>query len=225
MPFFEKRKRKNDENRSIWAMLIPILTMALIGAGLALFTVGDITESAESSVSQINRIGLFVGHHQSDTDRGAVCADGLTERSINGSVANSLVADLTEQGYTVDLFYDFDSALSGYRADLLLVLHTRECIEDSLSGYRVINVNNPETLDQCLSAYETATDLERLVNPSYMQWYSQFNTIAESTPVLLIEMGMLEADRELLTTEQHRVVEGLANTLTCFSPLQDSIEE
>jgi hypothetical protein len=225
MPFFEKRKRKNDENRSIWAMLMPILALALIGAGLALFTVGDMTKSAESSVNQTNRIGLFVGHHATEFERGAVCNDGLTERSINGNVADSLVADLTEQGYTVDLFYDFDSALRGYRADLLLVLHTRECIEDSLSGYRVINANNLDTLGQCLSAYETATDLEHLVNPSYMQWYSQFTTIAESTPVLLIEMGMLEADRELLTTESYRVVEGLANTLTCFSPLQDSIEE
>jgi hypothetical protein len=226
MPFFEKRKRKNDEKSTLWAMLMPILALMMVGAGLGLLMMDDVTEgttaSANVTSNQIQRIGLMLGHHHYSSDHGAVCSDGLTERTIVHDVAESLTKNLTSQGYTVDLFYDHDEALNGYRADLMLVLHTGDCIEGSdLSGYRIMNENNIQSLDQCLSEYESATGLSILENVSYMQWYPEFVTIAESTPVMLIEMGMPNADYDLLTSQSYKVIDGLANTLTCFSPVHD----
>lgn len=228
MPFFEKRKRKNDENSTILGLLTPILALILIGAGLGLFMVdesAEATANANVTANQINRIGIMLGHHQSNSDFGAVCSDGLNERAIVEDVAQSLTVDLTKQGYVVDKFYDYGSTLNGYRADLLLVLHTGECIEgSSLSGYRFMNEDNVQVLEQCLSEYESATGLESLPHVSYMQWYPEFTTIAEMTPVMLIEMGMPNADHTLLSTESYKVVKGLANTLNCFSPLQGQAE-
>ena len=83
---------------------------------------------------------------------GAVCADGLTERTINEDVANALAEDLATKGYMIDIFTDYGGEVNGYRADLLLVIHVRGCTEDGPSGYRVINANDVSTLNQCLSA-------------------------------------------------------------------------
>jgi|GEM_PF-6025243 len=225
MPFFEKRKRKNDETSSVFALLMPLFALVLIGAGFGLLMFDDVAEStatANVTANQINRIGIMLGHHQSSSDLGAVCSDGLNERSITEDVGQSLTIELTKQGYVVDKFYDYGEALNGYRADLLLVLHTGECIEgSSLSGYRIMNENNIQSLDECLFEYESATGLDILPHVEYMQWYPAFTTISESTPVMLIEMGMPNADHELLSTESYKVVDGLANTMNCFSPLQD----
>ena len=228
MPFFEKRKRKNDEKSSIFGLLMPLLALVMIGAGLGLFMMDDdaeATTSANVTANQINRIGIMLGHHQNSSDLGAVCSDGLNERGITEDIGQSLSVELTKQGYIVDKFYDYGAALNGYRADLLLVLHTGHCIEGSpLSGYRIMNENNIPTLDQCLSAYESATGLGILPQVDYMQWYAKFTTISETTPVMLIEMGMPNADHTLLSTESYKVVDGLANTLNCFSPLQGQAE-
>jgi len=228
MPFFEKRKRKNDEKSSILGFFLPILSLMLIGAGLGLFMFDestDATATANVSAEQTNRIGIVLGHHQSDYDLGAVCSDGLNERAIVEDVAQSLSANLTAQGYVVDKFYDYDRTLNGYRADLLLVLHTGECHEGSLlSGYRFMNDDSTPAFEDCLVNYELATGLENLPQASYMQWYPEYTTIAETTPVMLMEMGMPNADHALLSTESYKVVDGLANTLNCFSPLQDQVE-
>lgn len=222
MPVFHKRKRKNDEKYSLWSTLIAGLLIALLVAGLGLFVVeedSDTPLSSASTVNSTNQIGLFVGHHHNDTARGVVCRDGLNEREIIGSVADQLQAELLEQGYAVDMIYEIDAELAGYRADLLVAIHVYGCMDDIESGYRWINVNEDNTLERCMSEYEAATSLERLDNPAYTSEYSRFYQTAESTPVMTIELGMLEADRYLLTQQQDLVVNGLANTINCFSPL------
>lgn len=224
MPVFQKRKRKNDEKLHLWSTLISVVLMTLIVVGLGLFVTQEETEpstlSANTNLEPTNRIGLFIGHHYNDDALGAVCDDGLTERSINASVAAGLKAELESQGYTVDTFTDYNGALNGYRADLLLVLHVYGCMDDLPSGYRISNVNDSQALNTCLTEYEDATGLERQYDASYMGLYPRFSETAQSTPVLVIETGMLEADRYLLTQEQYKVVDGLANTVNCFSPLQ-----
>lgn len=224
MPVFQKRKRKNDEKYNLWSTLISAILMALIVVGLGFFAVQEESESsalsAESAATQTNRIGLFIGHHYNETDLGAVCADGLNERDINTSTAAALKAELESQGYTVDTFTDYGGELNGYRADLLLSLHVYGCMDDLPSGYRISNVNDSQALNSCLTEYEAATGLERQYDASYMSLYPRFTETAQSTTVLVIETGMLEADRYLLTQEQDKVVEGLANTVNCYSPLQ-----
>lgn len=223
MPVFHKRKRKNDEKYGLWGILTTALVIAMIASALGLFFVeqdSDETMRSASTVHSTNRIGLYVGHHHNDTARGVVCADGLTEREINGAVADQLRAELLAQGYAVDMFYDKGAKLNGYRADLLISIHVYGCMNDIDSGYRSINISDDSALDRCMREYEAATSLERLENPAYTNDYTRFYQTAESTPVMTIELGMLEADRYLLTQQQDRVVSGLANTINCFSPVQ-----
>lgn len=224
MPVFQKRKRKNDETYSLWGTLFSAIVIAMVAAAFGLFFVEQDSptplSSASANLDQTNRIGLFVGHHSYETDHGAICADGLTERDINAQIADQLYADLTAQGYTVDMFYDFSNELNGYRADLLLALHVYGCMDNLEGGYRHVNLNDSSALNTCLNEYEEATSLERRYDAEYTNRYYRFQQTAETTPVLTIEMGMLEADRYLLTQQQDIVVTGLANTINCFSPLQ-----
>ena len=46
--------------------------------------------------------------------------------------------------------------------------------------------------------------------------YHAFRKLAPGTQALIIEIGFLNLDRQLLTDGSDKVVEGLANGISCF---------
>jgi N-acetylmuramoyl-L-alanine amidase len=49
-----------------------------------------------------------------------------------------------------------------------------------------------------------------------MSEYHVFNKISTVTPALIIEVGFLNLDREILTTHSDVVVTGLVNGILCY---------
>jgi hypothetical protein len=78
-------------------------------------------------------VGLVAGHWQNDS--GAVCADGLQEVDVNLDVSRRVANLLRQQGYRVEILPEFTPKLDGYRAAVLLAIHSDSCIE-SLSGFK-----------------------------------------------------------------------------------------
>ena len=166
------------------------------------------------------RVGIVAGH--SGNDSGAVCPDGLTEAEVNMAVAQAVVLSLQARGVTADLLEEFDDRLDGYRADAFVSIHADSC-EVDFSGFKVASLEGgsdaSEQLAVCLwDRYEAATGLAR--HPSTITYdmtkYHAFREIAPSTPAAIIESGFLRSDRELLTQEAERVVQGIVDGIECF---------
>lgn len=166
------------------------------------------------------RVGVVAGHRGSDS--GAVCPDGLTEAEVNERVAKLVVQGLAAHGLQAELLDEFDPRLRGYRAAAFVSIHSDSCMVP-FSGFKVARYQwgsaASEQLTQCLwDRYEALTGLPRhpdtvTVN---MTRYHAFREIAASTPAAIIELGFLNADRDLLTQQPERVAEGVVAGILCF---------
>lgn len=166
------------------------------------------------------RVGVVAGHRGSDS--GAVCPDGLTEAEVNERVARLVVQDLLARNIQAELLDEFDPRLRGYRAAAFVSIHSDSCTVP-FSGFKVARYQwgseASERLAQCLwDRYEAVTGLPRhpdtiTVN---MTRYHAFREIAGSTPGAIIEIGFLNADRDLLTQQPERVAEGVVAGILCF---------
>lgn len=166
------------------------------------------------------RVGVVAGHRGSDS--GAVCPDGLTEAEVNERVARLVVQDLLARGIRAELLDEFDPRLRGYRAAAFVSIHSDSCTVP-FSGFKVARYQwgseASERLAQCLwDRYEVVTGLPRhpdtiTVN---MTRYHAFREISGSTPGAIIEIGFLNADRDLLTQQPERVAEGVVAGILCF---------
>jgi N-acetylmuramoyl-L-alanine amidase len=174
------------------------------------------------------RVGIVSGHRGPQNDPGAVCPDGLTEREINFNVAQVVVANLQNLGYTVDLLDEFDPRLQNYQAAALLSIHANTCREwpngEVVSGYliaapaaRVTARGNDELLVDCVSRYYAlGTQLERREGTTIdMTDYHNFREIHPLTPGAIIELGFMRADRALLL-QPDRLGQALTQGLLCF---------
>lgn len=174
------------------------------------------------------RVGVVSGHRGPQNDPGAVCPDGLTEREINFNVAQVVVANLQNLGYTVDLLDEFDPRLQNYQAAALLSIHANTCREwpngEVISGYliagpaaRVTARGNDELLVDCVSRYYAlGTGLERREGTTIdMTDYHNFREIHPLTPGAIIELGFMRADRALLL-QPDRLGQSLTQGLLCF---------
>lgn len=174
------------------------------------------------------KAGIVAGHWSRDPrkyDPGAVCPDGMTEVEINLAVAQSVEALLENRGYEVDLLEEFDQALDGYLADVLVSIHADSCDVPRASGFKVASVLHsavPEEEDRlvkCLrEEYQKVTGLsfhEHSITYD-MQEYHAFYEIASQTPGAIIETGFMAADRHILVDQQDKVAEGIANGIICF---------
>ncbi|MFQ5811800.1 MAG: N-acetylmuramoyl-L-alanine amidase [Anaerolineae bacterium] len=174
------------------------------------------------------KIGIVAGHWSTDSqkyDPGAVCPDGLTEGEINLAIAQLVKALLENQGYEVDLLEEFDAALEGYLADVLVSIHADSCDVPRASGFKVASVLHsalPEEEDRlvkCLrEEYQEATSLsfhEHSITYD-MREYHAFYEIASQTPGAIIETGFMAADRQILLGQQDKVAQGIANGIVCF---------
>jgi N-acetylmuramoyl-L-alanine amidase len=168
-------------------------------------------------------IGIIAGHWGNDS--GAVCDGWLREVDIDLAVAQRVVNTLRALGYEVDLLEERDVRLAGYQARALIAIHADSCLYPEASGFKVARVEDsavPQLEDQlkdCLvSRYGARTGLtlhEGSVT-SDMTHYHIFYEVDTHTPGVIIEMGFMLADRDLLLNRQDLVAQGIVDGILCF---------
>lgn len=181
----------------------------------------------------LKRIGIVSGHwgpHPSTgrSDPGAVCEDGLTEASVNRSVAQLVVQALSGRGYQVDLLDEWDPRLENYEAAALLSIHADSCHEFDMpgaTGYKVAAPSSRTTtrsddqrlVDCLIQHYGAVTGMP--LHPSItrdMTEYHNFGELSSVTPGAIIELGFLFEDRQILTEQPDLLAQGIVDGLLCF---------
>ena len=178
-------------------------------------------------------IGIVVGHWDDNTkDPGAVCPDGLTELEINQAIAAKVKENLVAQGFDVDLLREFDQNLQGYRSLALVSIHADSCqyINDDATGFKIaaaLSNQYPERaarLTACIKdRYAQSTGLE--YHPSTvtndMSSYHAFDEIDSNTNAVIIEVGFLNLDWQILTKGQDRIAKGISDGILCYIRNED----
>ena len=183
----------------------------------------------------LRRIGIISGHHgrgkNLDYDPGAVCYDEykrvvLAEETINYAVATRVVNNLEALNFTVDLLDEFDPRLTDYRADALVSIHANSCIDfgELVTGFIVSKSDaRPETgndvfLRECIALnYEANIPLERSFNETEdMVNNHAWRKIHPLTPGVILEMGFMLADQEILTTQHDLIAHAITMGILCY---------
>ena len=164
---------------------------------------------------------IVAGHRGFDS--GAVCEDGLTEVSITVAVAAEAARLLRSRQVYVQVLDEYDPRLQGLRTAAILSIHADSCVP--LSGFKVsaptvsLIPAEDERLRACIEqSYAAATGLpvHAATITEDMTGYHAFQRVAEDTPGAIIEIGFLGGDRQLLTAEQDRIAQGIADGIWCF---------
>lgn len=173
----------------------------------------------------IIQIGILAGHWENST--GEVCADGTIEADINYKIANRVKLDLEEKKYQVDLFPEFGLDLLNYNADAMVAVYSGSCLQNPLppSGFKIgtsLTEENPDIVNKlavCLAEnYQESTHLAftyEVINPDHLS-YHIFRDIHPDTPIVLIEIGMLSTDRDLIENRTTSIVDGITAGIECF---------
>ena len=190
--------------------------------GTAIIASGE-SPTAEPPILEpaVERIGIIAGHRGYDS--GTVCSDGLTEVEVTGSIAETVASMLRESGEEVETLNEFDQRLDGYEAKVLVSIHIDSCdyINDLASGFKISGSGFTDSteLSICVQeAYSQATGLSyhpNSITPE-MAGYHVFRKIGSTTPAIIIEMGFLNLDREVLTERSDDVAQGLHDGIMCF---------
>jgi N-acetylmuramoyl-L-alanine amidase len=167
------------------------------------------------------KVGIIAGHM--DFDSGAVCADGLTEAQINRNIAERVAAQLQAAGVRAELLAEFDPRLTNYSATALISIHADSCVyvNDLATGFKISPspfTDSTELFDCVERAYSVATNLPyhpNSITPD-MTDYHAFRKIAPGTQALIIEVGFMNLDREILTADAHIPAQGVVNGIFCF---------
>lgn len=201
------------------------------GDNINVVTIPDATgQSAQAGANVANVpaiIGIVAGH--TGNDSGAVCPDGLTEVSINQQVAAYVQQYLKENKINAEIFKEFDDHLSGFRGLALISIHTDSCefVNDQATGFKVASsTSNPQRsvrLTSCMrTRYAQATGLPLHNSVTVdMTSYHVFDQIDTDTPALIIEVGFMNLDRQLLTKHADLVARGITNGILCFINNED----
>ncbi|MBX3056597.1 MAG: N-acetylmuramoyl-L-alanine amidase [Anaerolineae bacterium] len=167
------------------------------------------------------RIGLIAGHK--GFDPGAVCADGLTEAQINENIANLVAAQLQADGIPVDILDEFDPRLPRYGATAVVSIHADSCVyyHDQLTGFKIASsaYTNSSALEACVEQeYGRATNLPYHPHTitEHMTDYHVFREIPLGVPAIIIEVGFMNLDRDILTNRPHEPAAGVANGIQCY---------
>jgi N-acetylmuramoyl-L-alanine amidase len=168
----------------------------------------------------LRQIGIVSGHYGPENDPGAVCMENgvvtLTENEINFSVASRVVLKLRSMGYSVDLLDEWDPRLQNYQAAALVSIHANTCQDfgELVTGYLVAQHEaRPEggedtRLRECVAEhYAAASELER-----------RFGLTRDMTltPGVILELGFMLADRDVLTSDPDKLATGVVNGILCF---------
>lgn len=168
-------------------------------------------------------VGIVAGH--SGSDSGAVCPDGLTEASINLTIAQMVIDDLRRSGTDAILLQEFDPRLRDLRADALVSIHADSCNISGATGFKVARVTDSaipraeDALVQCIiKTYSDETGLP--LHPGSvtddMTQYHAFYEVAPTTPGAIIETGFMLDDRNLLEKHPQTAAKGIARGIMCF---------
>jgi N-acetylmuramoyl-L-alanine amidase len=178
------------------------------------------------------RIGIVAGH--SGNDSGAVCPEalgGYREVDINLNIATRVRENLIELGYDVDLLAEFDPRLNGYQSIALVSIHADSCAYiEGATGFKVaaaMSTRYPEQatrLTNCIrSRYEHITGLP--LHPgsvtSDMTDYHAFSEINSQTPAVIIEVGFMNLDRQILTQQPDLLARGITDGILCYVRNED----
>jgi N-acetylmuramoyl-L-alanine amidase len=172
-------------------------------------------------------VGIVAGHWGNDS--GALCPDGVTEQQVNLEIAKRVVEKLRAKGIWTDLLQEFDSRLSGYRADLLLSIHADSCdpieADPPATGFKVarsVASAIPGTEDRLVSCiknqYEQVTHMrfhENSITPD-MTSYHSFAEVDQDTPAAIIETGFLYLDYDIIVKQPDLPAQGIVNGILCF---------
>jgi len=182
-------------------------------------------EKTPQTTDEGSRIGLLVGHWQDN--QGEVCADGLVEADVNLNIINRAAQTLVAIGYEVDIFPEFDLGLLNYRGAALVAVYSGSCAlsPPPPSGFKIgtsLTMQNPDEVNRlavCLAeAYQERTRLAfsyEVINPDHFS-YHIFRDIHPDTPAVLIEMGSLTTDREVIVGQADSAANGVASGILCF---------
>lgn len=217
---------RRDPDRSPLEVLTTIVRVPLyvVLGGLVLLVLSDLPPFAGwlAGVSgEVTQVGLVAGHWQRDS--GAVCPDGLQEVDVTLAVARRVAALLREEGYQVKVLPGYSPKLVGFRALAFVSIHADSCV--ALSGFKVAHHANADPLgpsarleEALWREYAAATGL----SPHHdtitdgMRYYHALRKIAPDTPGVILEIGFMGGDRDLLTKGQERVAQGIANGVLAF---------
>lgn len=206
----------------------PGLLPSNLGDKFTLGIVPEPTQTTDEAATPTLRsrvlIGIVAGHSGHDT--GAVCADGLSERSVNEMIAAFVQQYLIDEGYDVDILMEFDPNLAGYQATALVSIHADSCdyINDQATGFKVSSaMANPHPeraarLTGCLRsryAQVTGLTLHHSITPD-MTSYHAFEEIHQDTTAAIIEVGFLNLDRQILTQQPELVAQGILSGVKCY---------
>lgn len=176
----------------------------------------------------LRKIGIVSGHRgpQIPPDPGAVCPDGLTEAEVNFAVATHVVRNLRGRGYSVDLLDEFDPRLDNYQAVALVSIHANTCqnFGERVSGFLIARaaarsgIGNDDLLVDCIARYyNQSVGLDRREGLTLdMTDYHTFREIHQLTPAVIIELGFMLADRDVLTGKQEEMAKGITDGVLCF---------
>ncbi|MCI0727214.1 MAG: N-acetylmuramoyl-L-alanine amidase [Chloroflexi bacterium] len=167
------------------------------------------------------RIGLIAGHK--DNDSGAVCSDGLTEAQVTSNIAEQVAGRLRAAGVPTEILAEFDPRLQGYSATALVSIHADSCdyINDLATGFKISgsSFTDSSRLSICVEeAYRLSTQLPYHPNSitPHMWDYHAFREIGRGTPAIIIEVGFLNLDQEVLTAKADLPITGLVSGILCF---------
>ncbi len=177
----------------------------------------------------LQRIGIISGHRGKDS--GAVCEDDygnpeLLEVDINFAVSQRIIAHLRAENYAIDMLDENDPRLENYRAAAVVSIHANTCADfgEFVSGYIVHKSDaRPENgsdafLRECIAINYGArvplprsyTETEDLIN------YHAFQRIHPLTPAVILEMGYMLADREILTEDPDLLANAVTAGILCY---------
>lgn len=193
----------------------------------------EVTPTGLPTPIWFNRIGVVAGHsgvRNGQTDPGAVCPDGFNEAGVVMNVAQRVVATLRGRGFTVDLLEEFDDKLDGYQAAAFISLHADSC-ENFNDGFNHSGFKSTYPTER-FSVRERDERLNTCVRENYaaitglpftagsitrnMTEYHAFRKMAPSTPAIILEVGMLSYDRDMLQNHTDKLAQGVVNGLLCF---------
>ena len=167
------------------------------------------------------RIGIISGHKGNDS--GSVCADGLTEAEVVENIAARVIAGLQTHGIAADLLDEFDARLQGYVATGLVSIHADSCdyINDLATGFKIAGsgYTDSSALSICVEgAYRQATQMSyhaATITP-HMTDYHAFRQLAAGVPGIILEVGFLNLDRAILTTQPDVVAGAITEGILCY---------
>ncbi len=175
-------------------------------------------------------VGILVGHWSAEDavqDVGAVCEENgvvtHTELQANQKVTDIVIPRLEELGARVTRLYELDERLNGLSVNLALSLHADSCID--ATGYKAANLPTSLTWEAerdyiaCLRHwYEHHTDLpwHAYSITDDMIRYHMHAKVAGHTPSVILEMGFMGGDQEILFERSEIIADGIVDSIRCF---------